>query len=260
MKPQTMTDHLPTAGRAFTLIELLVVVSIIALLLALLLPTAQRALEAADTAKCRANLHTIGQAYENYSVDHHDQLPLSSETLSSPGIDTDHPPRILPGIFKDLGYLPDPEAIWRCPSESRKMTTMKLLSTNDENDSDNPSYGGNHNHWTKGWPTPPWSYPRGEGGHTERLVLNRTDLYSPGVIVATYDASGWGMGYGSNATNNQLVEWILWNYGHSYFLPTVHRHAPDVPNILYCDGHVVSTDLKDLRDPENWGIEGWNRD
>ena len=33
----------------------------------------------------------------------------------------------------------------------------------------------------------------------------------------------------------------------------------DMPNILYCDGHAAPTDLKNLRDPENWGIEGWNR-
>ena len=67
-----MTDHSPTPRRAFTLIELLVVISIIALLIALLLPALQRAKEAADSAKCKVNLRSIGQAIETYCADHGD--------------------------------------------------------------------------------------------------------------------------------------------------------------------------------------------
>ena len=55
-------------------------------------------------------------------------------------------------------------------------------------------------------------------------------------------------------TGSQAVD-----YGHPYFMQKMHRHVPDLPNFLYCDGHAVLTNFKDLRDPENWGIAGWNR-
>ena len=53
--------------RGFTLIELLVVVSIIALLLAILIPSLQKAREQAKDVVCKANMHSIGQAFTMYA-------------------------------------------------------------------------------------------------------------------------------------------------------------------------------------------------
>lgn len=59
---------------AFTLIELLVVISIIAILLAILMPSLRKAKESARLVKCMTNLRSIGQSLHLYANNYNDRL------------------------------------------------------------------------------------------------------------------------------------------------------------------------------------------
>ena len=80
-KPRTprmdASSHNPSTEAAFTLVELLVVVSIIALLIAILLPSLKGARDQAKATLCLSNVRQMGIASAMYSDSNNDYYPLT---------------------------------------------------------------------------------------------------------------------------------------------------------------------------------------
>ena len=70
--------------KAFTLIELLVVISIIALLIAILLPALSQARQTAVNTQCSSNLKQIGIGITAFAVDNKDVLPTRAQGVNKP--------------------------------------------------------------------------------------------------------------------------------------------------------------------------------
>jgi len=117
----------------FTLIELLVVIAIITLLLAVLMPSLNRAREQARNISCRSNLKNLGVALLSYALENDEKLPPLGDTDPLTGGGSD--PRRYVGKhwyerLAETGFVPvgcveteEPppfvnytEGIWRCPT------------------------------------------------------------------------------------------------------------------------------------------------
>jgi prepilin-type N-terminal cleavage/methylation domain-containing protein len=120
----------------FTLIELLVVVAIIALLIAILLPSLSQARDASKLAVCGSNLHQLGAGIQLYSNDFGGIIPRGPDPnnpfdFSGNQIATNQlwigsggagPPVANPHQFQGLGPMihstcPDPK-VYFCPADS----------------------------------------------------------------------------------------------------------------------------------------------
>jgi len=81
LQPDKRERRCPRWGRrqakGFTLIKLLVVISVIALLMAILLPSLQKARRMAQASVCRSNLKQWGLIFQLYAFDNDHKLPQS---------------------------------------------------------------------------------------------------------------------------------------------------------------------------------------
>ena len=76
----------PSSGRhgAFTLVELLVVVSIIALLIAILLPSMRAARDSAKRTLCKANMHSLAFGFVIYTTEYQGRYPAGYSKWDAP--------------------------------------------------------------------------------------------------------------------------------------------------------------------------------
>jgi prepilin-type N-terminal cleavage/methylation domain-containing protein len=152
--------------QAFTLIELLVVVSIIALLIAILLPSLARAREQARALKCMANARSISAAVLLYVQDHN-VLPgplhppiyrLTADPDSPFGLmsETTQRPwfllyRLAPIMSKSDNFLRFVEKVSECPTAKGKFVDSAFLPPSKGGPPGNPEWSRPYNFLPNTW-------------------------------------------------------------------------------------------------------------
>jgi len=233
---RTSSGHCSRGARrqGFTLIEVLVVVAIIALLVAILLPSLSAARRQAKTAASAVNLRTIGHALVYYLQANQDVIPPASGLGDAGGgFETLHKyiQKVSISTTKHdspwLGNTPVVDVPWfLCPGDEIPHVTgeveQKLPDGTVRKVAYRLSYGLNPDLSYVEMPAPPQK-PYG--------VLRRmSSVKYPSRIVSYCDA-----GNDEISGDSRLV---LKESNHIYNQTEFEIHHQTGGNFLYCDGHV----------------------
>jgi len=230
----------------FTLIELLVVVSIIALLIALLLPALARAKQEANSILCANNQRQWGLAFSVYYEDNDNVIPHFSSSFYPPSPDTTRWNQVTaPYMGENINMSDSKEReAWdesdkqKCPSNSN-MEKVRVAAV----------YGGVRAYDSStgrlSKPGSPLLYARySDQPLPPRLKIE--DVIQPATwamivdaeISLMYSFAHWVPNYDADGDNIVDTAHNVWNahgamYNHA--LPKIHAGAS---NVLMVDGHV----------------------
>lgn len=205
--------------RAFTLLELLIVIAIVAVLAALGYPSLQKSIQAGRSAKCVANLRTIGMAARQFANDNEGRiLTWGGDTF------TPFNPRWIQGLAPTLGNT-GREAQWT-PDILRKIYSPLACPSTPEKYRFGATTFGGMSYAANSFANPNWGWP-------EVRLLNFERPASTVYLVdghATFAA--WP---GEDIVDQGWPPPAGWAAGTPVFFP----HNGKC-NALFLDGHVES--------------------
>lgn len=230
--------------RGFTLVELLVVIGIIALLISILLPSLNKARQAAITVQCASNLRQMGQGYFIYASENKGSLPPFEEKNAAYNYLTNR--MHLDFIAPYLGVKDPVAAQWG----GTKVVGVNYLNCPADTSPDEYSaYGVNY--------AEVFSYPPPSDTGSKKLVkipptcfvsmdASTHFIYSPITVPLDVDTDGDG----KKDTSTYLTAYPVWHYNQAR--PKRHNGRA---NYLFPDGHVDLRTLNQWLNNENriWG-------
>lgn len=244
---------------AFTLIELLVVISIIAILVALLLPALSKARGSAQNMQCLSNERGMGVGTFTYVTENDGQIiPIGERWYTHgavPGAAGGGRGYNWMGLLHKLGGVPLGNLI--CPKDDREPDPndefrqwMPLGAEWSTFVDDHPlSYTANFVGYSLNGRRVPWSGPtNGLSIGTQKGPVGFDDIPSHSRMLQLWDGYIWSFNFNSGAVlfpalDNSLAGGPSW-FAHRHVFRHNDNPRPGTtvgPNALYMDGHAVST-------------------
>jgi len=226
--------------RAATLLDMLVVIGIVALMLALLIPSLSHARELSRRIVCANNLRQWGVALQYYRDDHDDYIPTEGTYLDINKPYTwfnELPPYLHAPAYKDVerqGKLIEefPELhVWICPS---KNLTDAYKSRSGQNQF---HYGMNLVLDGVGEPKSPSEDVPGFLDEGERPMRGKRFCKHPNTVFMFDIAPN-----SPNGSQRSVATMYQWRYGGGQ----LGRFHGDYANILHLDGKVIHCKSDDL--------------
>ena len=258
--------------RAFTLIELLVVVAIIALLVAILLPSLNQARALAEQTVCLQNQKQWALGFTLYDEDY-DGLPGIGHAL----VESHYRWSMGPYLGFDFNNYADPVShvlfgtdlppIWTCPSAERPAETDPGAT------------------WLSYWPNsniigifntqnyaPPWAHKPFRihefARPSQTMVFMDSiggDIYPPlssWGCLPDLDYDGDGLPASNSGFDTNQVVFLSKSAGFGFDYPyngIGARHMDRMANCAFLDGHAEPMFVADIMDPDrrHWGQDIW---